>query len=247
MAFSFRNLLSLLSLITLGVSADLPTLYEYYTEGGINSGLSVDQSYFTLNGKNISIYSGAMHYFRIPPELWQDRLRKLRAAGLNTVETYVAWNIHEPQDGVFDFGDGGTDLGAWADLAGFIKLAQQEDLLVIVRPGPYIGADLDFGGFPSWLLKNDGIEVRTNDATFMSYVQRYFDQLLPILSELQFTKGGPIIMVQVENELGFSLRIDTDYLQGVYDMIVCYSKRSKLQWTSKEILALWKNYNQISL
>jgi beta-galactosidase GanA len=139
--------LCLLSLITLGASADLPTLYEYYTEGGINSGLSVDQSYFTLNGKNISIYSGAMHYFRIPPELWQDRLRKLRAAGLNTVETFVAWNIHEPQDGVFDFGDGGTDLGAWADLAGFIKLAQQEDLLVIVRPGPYIGADLDFGGF----------------------------------------------------------------------------------------------------
>jgi hypothetical protein len=217
--FCSRILLGLLSLITIGASADLPTLYEYYTEGGINSGLSVDQPYFTLNGKNISIYSGAMHYFRVPPELWQDRLRKLRAAGLNTVETYIAWNIHEPQDGVFDFGDGGTESGGWADLPGFIKLAQQEDLFVILRPGPYICGEWEFGGFPSWLLRNDGIKLRQDDDVFLNYVQRYFDQLLPILSELQFTKGGPIIMVQVENELGFSWYIDTNYLQKIYDMV----------------------------
>lgn len=80
-------------------SATLPTLYEYYTSGGIQSGLNADQNYFTLNEKNISLYSGAMHYFRTPKQLWRDRLRKMRAAGLNTVETYVAWNLHEPTPG----------------------------------------------------------------------------------------------------------------------------------------------------
>lgn len=83
----------------LTVNANLPTLYEYYTAGGINAGLSVDQEYFTLNERNITLYSGAMHYFRVPREYWRDRLRKMRAAGLNAVETYVPWNLHEPQNG----------------------------------------------------------------------------------------------------------------------------------------------------
>lgn len=78
---------------------NLPTLYEYYTSGGINRGLSVDQPFFTLNDKNISIYSGSMHYFRVPTEYWRDRLRKMRAAGLNAVQTYVPWNLHEPEPG----------------------------------------------------------------------------------------------------------------------------------------------------
>lgn len=77
----------------------LPTLYEYYTAGGIQNGLSVDQPYFTLNNRNISIYSGSMHYFRVPNEYWRDRLRKMRAAGLNAVQTYVPWNLHEPEPG----------------------------------------------------------------------------------------------------------------------------------------------------
>lgn len=81
------------------VNADLPTLYEYYTAGGINAGLSVDRQYFTLNERNITLYSGAMHYFRVPRVYWRDRLRKMRAAGLNAVETYVPWNLHEPQNG----------------------------------------------------------------------------------------------------------------------------------------------------
>lgn len=85
--------------MALTVNADLPTLYEYYTAGGINAGLSVDQKYFTLNERNITLYSGALHYFRVPREYWRDRLRKMRAAGLNAVETYVPWNLHEPQNG----------------------------------------------------------------------------------------------------------------------------------------------------
>jgi hypothetical protein len=214
-------LLGLFSLITLGFSADLPTLYEYYTEGGIKSGLSVDQPYFTLNGKNISIYSGAMHYFRIPPELWQDRLRKLRAAGLNTVETSIAWNIHHPKPNDLDFGDGGTELEAWANLTGFIRLAQQEDLFVIVRLGPYISADWEFGGLPSWLLspRFKPLGIRQNESTFLNVVAVYFFFLLSILSELQFIAGGPIIMFQVEHELAYSPYPYEEYLLQLYDFI----------------------------
>lgn len=86
--------------MALSVSADLPTLYEYYTAGGIKSGLSDKQTYFTLNDRNITIYSGAFHYFRVPRAYWRDRLRKMKAAGLNTVETYTPWNLHEPESGM---------------------------------------------------------------------------------------------------------------------------------------------------
>jgi beta-galactosidase GanA len=119
----------------MAVSAPLPNLYEYYTSGGINSGLSVDQPYFTLNSKNITLYSGAMHYFRVPKAYWKDRFRKMRAAGLNTVETYIPWNLHEPQIGNYDFGHGDSDMSDFLDVEEFVKLAKEEDLLVIVRPG----------------------------------------------------------------------------------------------------------------
>ncbi|XP_967722.2 beta-galactosidase-1-like protein 2 [Tribolium castaneum] len=177
------------------------SLYEHYTSGGVTSGLSTNQSYFTLNSKNITLYSGALHYFRVPQQYWRDRLRKLRAAGLNTVETYVPWNLHEPQIGNYDFGDGGSDFSNFLHLEKFLKLTQEEDLLAIVRPGPYICAEWDFGGLPSWLLR-ENVKVRTSEPKFMSHVTRFFTRLLPILAALQFTKGGPIVAFQVENEYG---------------------------------------------
>lgn len=152
--------------------AVLPSLYEYYTTGGVQAGLNADKPYFTLNDRNISIYSGALHYFRVPKPYWRDRLRKLRAAGLNAVETYVPWNLHEPQSGRFDFGRGGSDMEDLLDVAAFLKTAQEEDLFAIVRPGPYICSEWEFGGFPSWLLREKGIKVRTSDATYMKYVTR---------------------------------------------------------------------------
>ncbi|XP_063930668.1 beta-galactosidase-1-like protein 2 [Zophobas morio] len=200
-------------------SCALPTLYEYYTGDGISSGLSVDQPYFTLNGKNITIYGGAMHYFRVPPQHWRDRLRKLRAAGLNTVETILAWNIHEPRNGYFDFGSGGTDMEAFLDLEGFLTAALEEDLLVIVRPGPYTCGEWEWGGFPSWLLREDTLKVRTSEQTYMKYVERYFGNVLPILAKYQFTNGGPIIAVQVENEYGYNPDIDKVYLQSLVDLM----------------------------
>ncbi|KAK4882081.1 hypothetical protein RN001_005400 [Aquatica leii] len=194
----------------------LPTLYEYYTSGGIKTGLSANGLCFTLNEKIITIYSGAMHYFRVHPDYWRDRLRKIRAAGLNTVETYVPWNLHEPIPGVYDFGNGDSDFEQFLDIEKFIKIAQDEDLFVIVRPGPYICAEWEFGGLPSWLLRNQKMNIRTSDEAFMNYVSAYFSKLFEILSKLQFTKGGSIIAFQIENEYGNTKKkdkpIDTDYL-----------------------------------
>ncbi|GJQ86289.1 hypothetical protein Trydic_g8985 [Trypoxylus dichotomus] len=179
-----------------------PTLYEYYTAGGIQAGLSVNEPYFTLNNRNLTIYSGAMHYFRVPQEYWRDRLRKMRAAGLNTVETYVPWNLHEPHDGVFDFGNGGSDMQEFLDIERFLKTAQEEDLFAVVRPGPYICSEWEFGGIPSWILRNKSTKIRTSERTWIDKVKRYFNVLIPLLAMLQFTRNGPIIALQIENEYG---------------------------------------------
>ncbi|KAJ8983197.1 hypothetical protein NQ317_016417 [Molorchus minor] len=197
------KLLALLCLLPFVVSDDnLPTSYEYYTSEGISSGLSADQSYFLLNGKNFSVYSGAMHYFRVPRAYWRDRLKKIRAAGLNTVETYIAWNLHEPQSGVYDFGDGGSEMEDFVHLEEFLQTAQEEDLFVILRSGPYICAEYNFGGFPSWLLRENVMGFRTTEENYIKYVTRWFNVLLPKVAQYQFTKGGPIIALQVENEYG---------------------------------------------
>ncbi|XP_034233462.1 beta-galactosidase-1-like protein 2 isoform X2 [Thrips palmi] len=180
-----------------------PSVYEYYTAGGITEGLKAGTVDFTLNKKVISLHSGSIHYFRVHPQYWRDRLRKLRAAGFVAVETYVPWNLHEPYDGVFDFGNGGEDMSPFLDIRTFLKIAQEEDLLAILRPGPYICAEWEFGGLPSWLQKIPSIKVRTSDPKYTERVQRFFDVLLPILKNLQFSTGqGPIIAFQVENEYG---------------------------------------------
>uniref|UniRef100_T1JF70 Beta-galactosidase n=1 Tax=Strigamia maritima TaxID=126957 RepID=T1JF70_STRMM len=178
------------------------TLYEVYAplRGGLvrprGPALDVESGpAFRLNGKDIQIFSGAMHYFRVLPQDWQDRLRKMRAAGLNAVETYVPWNLHEESKGTYNF-------QGRLDIKKFIKQAQAEDLFVILRPGPYICAEWDFGGLPSWLLREPDIRVRTSDPIYMRYVDRYFQHLLAMVVDLQFTYGGPIIAVQIENEYG---------------------------------------------
>lgn len=167
---------------------------------------------FYLNGKPFHIYSGAMHYFRIPCEYWEDRLLKLKAAGFNTVETYVAWNVHQPtEDGPFNF-EGQNDLMK------FIDTAKKVGLYVIVRPGPYICAEWEFGGFPAWLLKYDDMQVRCYSERYIGFVKKYFDVLLPMLAEAQISKGGPIIAMQVENEYGSYAR-DKKYLKYLRDLM----------------------------
>ncbi|RAX49844.1 beta-galactosidase [Arthrobacter sp. AQ5-05] len=161
--------------------------------------------------KNV-IISGALHYFRTHPEQWRSRLHWLRLMGLDTVETYVPWNLHEPRQGQFNFSGG-------ADLERFVKLAAEEGLKVILRPGPYICAEWDNGGLPSWLTAQPGIRVRTRDTRYVAAVEAFFDELLPRMVPLLETHGGPISMVQVENEYG-SFGSDARYLELVHKALV---------------------------
>ena len=157
---------------------------------------------FILDGQPFKIYSGAIHYFRMPSEKWKDRLLKLKECGFNTVETYIPWNLHEPEEGSFVF-DG--DL----DICKFIDLANDLGLKVILRPGPYICAEWENGGLPYWLLRYNGIRVRSDDEVFLKKVSVYMKVLCKILESKFSYNGGNVILVQVENEYssyGNSLR-----------------------------------------
>ncbi|MEF3304626.1 glycoside hydrolase family 35 protein [Paenibacillus sp. GYB003] len=167
--------------------------------------LEVQGGRFVWNGKPIRIVSGAIHYFRTVPDYWRDRLLKLKACGFNTVETYVAWNIHEPKPGVFHF-------EGLADIERFIRTAGELGLFVIVRPSPYICAEWEFGGLPAWLLADSDMRLRCSHKPFLDRVDAYYDVLLPKLKPLLSTNGGPIIAVQIENEYG-SYGNDSTYLE----------------------------------
>ena len=167
---------------------------------------------FYFNDEEYTIISGAMHYFRIPREYWHDRLLKLKECGFNTVETYTCWNLHEPQEGVFNF-DGMLDLAAYLDIAAELGLN------IILRPGPYICAEWEFGGLPAWLLNYKDMNIRCNDATFISKVERYYKELLKIAVPRLCTNGGNIIMMQIENEYG-SYGNDHDYMQKIADIYI---------------------------
>ncbi|RAP74647.1 glycoside hydrolase family 35 protein [Paenibacillus montanisoli] len=169
------------------------------------STFAIDGASFVVDGKPVRLLSGAMHYFRIVPQYWEDRLLKLKACGLNTVETYIAWNIHEPQEGKFRF-DG------MADVTAFIELAGGMGLHVIVRPSPYICAEWEFGGLPAWLLADSDMPLRCSHPAFLKKVDAYYDELIPRLKPLLSTNGGPIIAVQIENEYG-SYGNDAQYLK----------------------------------
>lgn len=164
-----------------------------------------------IDGEKFQIISGSIHYFRVVPEYWRDRLEKLKAMGCNTVETYVAWNIHEPKEGEFCF-EGGNDL------CRFLDIARELGLYAIVRPSPYICAEWEFGGFPAWLLTKPGIRLRCYNKVYLDCVARYYDRLIPLLAAYQITNGGPILMFQIENEYG-SYGNDKEYLGALKTMM----------------------------
>jgi beta-galactosidase len=151
---------------------------------------------FLLDGQPFQIRCGELHAARVPREYWQHRLRLVKAMGLNTVCAYLFWNMHEPRPGEFNWSDR-------ADVAEFCRLAQAEGLWVILRPGPYACAEWEMGGFPWWLLKHDDIQLRSRDARYMTAVKNYLREVGRVLGPQQVTRGGPILMVQVENEYGF--------------------------------------------
>lgn len=166
---------------------------------------------FYLDGEKLKIYSGAIHYFRTVPEYWEDRLLKLKAAGFNTVETYTCWNLHEKKPGEFDF-DGILDI------VKFIETAKEIGLYAIVRPGPYICAEWDFGGLPAWLLKDRNMRVRCMYKPYLDAVSNYYHELLPRLLPLCHENGGNIIAMQVENEYG-SYGNDKEYLKFIAELM----------------------------
>jgi beta-galactosidase len=165
---------------------------------------AVQGSQFTLDGRPFQIRSGEMHYPRVPRAVWRDRFRKARALGLNTITTYAFWSQHEPEPGRWDF-SGNKDLRA------YIRMAAEEGLHVILRPGPYVCAEVDFGGFPAWLLRTPGLRVRSLDPRYMAACQNYLRHIAEQVADLQSSRGGPLLMLQVENEYG-SYGQDHDYM-----------------------------------
>ncbi len=180
--------------------------------------------HFELNGKPFQIISGAIHSARVPRAYWRDRLRKARAMGLNTVETYVFWNVYEMTPGNFDF-------SGQNDIAEFIREAQQEGLYVILRPGPYACAEWDFGGLPAWLLHDPKIEVRSSDPAFMAAAARWLHRLGKELAPLLSGNGGPIIAVQVENEYG-SFGADHAYMEQIHHLLLDSGFKKAMLYTA---------------
>lgn len=166
---------------------------------------------FLLDGEPLRILSGALHYFRVHPDQWADRIRKARLLGLNTIETYVAWNFHSPERGVFDL-SGPRDLGR------FLDLVAAEGMHAIVRPGPYICAEWDNGGLPAWLLASPGVGVRSAEPSYLEAIGSYYDAVLPVVASRQVTRGGPVLLVQIENEYG-AYGEDADYLRALVAMV----------------------------
>ncbi|TXK18562.1 beta-galactosidase family protein [Homoserinibacter sp. GY 40078] len=164
---------------------------------------------FLLDGEPFRVLSGAIHYFRVHPDHWADRIRKARLMGLNTIETYVAWNLHSPEPGSWD-------TSGRLDLARFLRTVADEGMYAIVRPGPYICAEFDNGGLPTWLFTDPGVGVRRGEQRYLDAVGTYLDRVDEIVRPLQIDQGGPVILMQVENEYG-AYGDDGDYLRFLMD------------------------------
>jgi beta-galactosidase len=166
---------------------------------------ALSPSAFLLDGRPFQIIGGELHPARIPREYWKHRIQMAKAMGCNTIAMYVFWNYHEPKEGQFDFTTGNRNL------AEFIKLCKDENMWVLLRPGPYVCAEWEWGGLPPYLLRIPDISIRNMDARYMSAVKRYVDKMSQVVKPHLITNGGNIIMVQVENEYG-SFSNDRNYM-----------------------------------
>jgi len=169
-----------------------------------NHTFTLSDSAFVLDGKPFQMISGEMHYPRVPREAWRARMKMAKAMGLNTIGTYVFWNLHEPQKGKFDFSGNN-------DVAEFVKIAREEGLWVILRPSPYVCAEWEFGGYPYWLQNEKGLVVRSKETQYLKEYETYIKEVGKQLAPLQINHGGNILMVQIENEYG-SYGSDKEYL-----------------------------------
>lgn len=176
--------------------------------------LTIDGRHFKLDGEIFQIRSGAIHYFRVLPEYWEDRLIKLVNCGFNTVESYVPWNIHEPEENVYCF-------EGICDVVRFVETAQRIGLKVILRVSPYICSEWEFGGFPYWLLKYKDLKLRCYNEVYLKKIDKYYSVILPKIRPLLSQNGGPIIAMSVENEYG-SFGNDKHYLEAIKSLYKKY-------------------------
>lgn len=201
MNLSFKSIATLLSALLLMVA-------PAHAKGG---DFTVGHQTFLLNGQPFVVKAAELHYPRIPQAYWEHRIKMCKALGMNTLCLYVFWNIHEPVEGQYNF-------TGQNDVAAFCRLAQKHGMYVIVRPGPYVCAEWEMGGLPWWLLKKKDIRLREKDPYFMDRVSRFEQQVGRQLAPLTIQHGGPIIMVQVENEYG-SYGEDKPYVSAIRDIV----------------------------
>ena len=225
MKISYKNILSFI--LAVFVFAVLKKLYTLKNDQRPAFVVDYKNNLFLKDGVNFDFISGSLHYFRVPHQLWLDRLLKLRASGINVVSTYVAWNIHEPHKGQFNF-DGD------ADIIKFIKIAHSVGLFVNIRPGPYICAEWDLGGIPYFVLgtPDNPVKLRTMDPKYLKFVDAYFAKLLPMLQPLLYENGGPIILVQIENEYGSYKACDKDYMKHIEKLTKGYLSDKVILYTA---------------
>jgi len=186
-------------------------LYTNSHSQNTNHSFTLSKSEFLLDGKPFQIISGEIHPARVPVEYWRHRIQMAKAMGCNTIAAYIFWNYHESEPGVFDFQTGNHNIAA------FIRIVQEEGMFLMLRPGPYVCAEWDFGGLPSYLLRIPDIKVRCMDPRYTEAVERYIKTLALQVKDLQATKGGPIVMVQVENEYG-SYGNDRTYMKWLQEV-----------------------------
>jgi beta-galactosidase len=202
---------------------------------------SADGSQFLLNQKPFQIRSGEMHPARIPTEYWQHRIQMAKAMGMNTISVYVIWNYHERSEGIFDFDSENRDMGA------FIRLCQSEGLWVLLRPGPYVCGEWDLGGIPPYLLRYPDIKLRANSAVapqYMAAVKQYIGRLASILKPLMIENGGPILMLQIENEFG-SYGHDPEYLEELRQLWIANGISGPF-YTEDGLPQLRENHSMVS-
>ncbi|HEV2694207.1 MAG TPA: beta-galactosidase [Verrucomicrobiae bacterium] len=206
------NLRTLLLLGFCAVTALRPTPGVAAETNAATHTFAIGTNDFLLDGQRLQIRCGEIHAARVPMEYWRHRLQMAKAMGLNTVCAYLFWNLHEPKPGEYVW-------SGQADDAEFCRIAQEEGLWVILRPGPYSCAEWEMGGTPWWLLKHDDIKLRTRDPLYLDAMKSYLKEVGRQLAPLQITHGGPIIMAQVENEYGFYGK-DTAYMNDVRQALV---------------------------
>ncbi|PSC67692.1 Beta-galactosidase 17 [Micractinium conductrix] len=220
---------TLLLLHAVGAAAATATSAAAFAAAKAPPSLTIEADTFLLDGKPLQIISGSMHYFRIHPDYWEDRLERAAAMGLNTVEVYIPWNFHEPYPGEYLW-------RGWADVERWLQLIQDQGMWVVLRPGPYICAEWDFGGFPWWLASSavsggGTMRMRTSDPAYLAHVDHWWAQLFPRLRRFLLEEGGPVLMVQMENEYGFCGE-DKEYLRHLVNTTRQHLSQDALLFTT---------------